>query len=61
MTRKHFIKLANTMLALRPNISEEIRYETWVELVNVLADMCADENPRFDYARFKEACGVWED
>ena len=46
MTRKHFIALANA-------ISESHNLD---ELVDRVADVCAEANPNFDRQRFIEAC-----
>ena len=46
MTRKHFIALANA-------IKESHGFD---ELVDRVADVCAEANPNFDRQRFIEAC-----
>lgn len=47
MTRKHFRAIAERLKAGNASI----------ELCRSFANMCADENPRFDRAKFLEACG----
>ena len=47
MTRKHFIALANA-------INES--HGHFDELVERVADVCAEANPNFDRQRFMEAC-----
>ena len=51
MTRKHFVILAKKISEI-PN--KEIRLQNAIET----AKICASVNPRFDQARFFEACGV---
>ena len=65
MTRKHFQQIANAMQNLRKfeaNDSETsevvahaVRYSS---VVDALAKVCADGNPRFDKDRFLGACGI---
>ena len=51
MSRKHFVILAKNISQI-PNM--EIRLQSAIET----AKLCAAVNPRFDQARFFEACGV---
>jgi hypothetical protein len=65
MSKKHFIAIAAT---IRSQIDSEshliagprktVRLETIAESANRLADVFANENPRFDRARFLAACGI---
>ncbi len=50
MTRKHFILIAQTV-ALLPEPARAQMADTWVTVL-------AGENPRFDAAKFRAACGV---
>ena len=55
MTKKDFIKTADTFKGLKP--SDPVLLLNWRKYVE---DMCAvftKDNPRFDENRFKAACG----
>jgi hypothetical protein len=65
MTRKHFQQLAKAMENLRkfeahdPELSETVaRVVRYSSVVDALAKVLADSNPRFDRARFLGACGI---
>ena len=67
MTRKHFVKLAYVLATLKP-VAKEVavnHYEVdtaeqaiWEKMVLELANFCNEENPRFDYQRFFDACDL---
>jgi len=70
MTKKHYEALAaglrdawDTSSAAREFALpiEDERRAVWVACVEAVAAVCATDNPRFDTARFYEACGliVW--
>lgn len=56
MTKKHYEAIANIIVSQydNANINDYGRYRIACEL----ADYFASDNPRFDRARFLEACGV---
>ena len=56
MTRKHFQSLALALSYGQPNPADTPRYEQWLLDVDMVASACAEHNPRFDRARFIEAC-----
>jgi hypothetical protein len=65
MTRKHFQQIANAMQSLRkfeahdPELSETVAHAVrFSSVVDALAKVCADGNPRFDRDRFLGACGI---
>lgn len=51
MTKKHFIALAKA-IALIDNLYHR------GQVAALVADVCRQNNPRFDRARFLAACGV---
>ena len=65
MTRKHFQQIANAMQSLRKFeaidselsevVTNAVRYSS---VVDALAKVLADSNPRFDRDRFSGACGI---
>ena len=60
MTRKHFQALAETLKGSRPwNIDSAARFQ-WEADVKAVASALRQFNPRFNNARFLEACGVNE-
>lgn len=58
MTKKDFQALARALHLAMPLIDAEPynRKNTWLRCVKYVADVCAASNPRFDRARFIEAC-----
>ena len=51
MTKKHFEAIAQAIIEIKdPQASTAI----WLKM----AEVCAGDNPRFNRARFKSACGV---
>ena len=65
MTRKHFQRIANAMQSLRKfeandsELSEVVAHAVrYSSVVDALAKVCADGNPRFDRDRFLGACGI---
>ncbi len=51
MTRKHFILIAQTVALVADPDARAQMADTWVTVL-------AGENPRFDAAKFRAACGV---
>ncbi len=64
MTRKHFQQIANAMQSLRKfevndaELSEDVRVVRYSSVVDGLAKVLAESNPRFDRNRFLDACGI---
>lgn len=59
MTRKHFESIAgvfNNNMPMFQNTRENA--EAFRMMANEMADMCANQNPRFDHERFIRACGL---
>lgn len=60
MTKKHFRELAKGLHANKPSDFTHIAYDrqrdTWEDCVRVIADVCAQANPRFDRDKFLTAC-----
>lgn len=59
MTKKHFIRLARLLrehadTTADPTQAVDIAVR---DLIDGVADMCAETNPAFDRRRFIEACG----
>jgi hypothetical protein len=63
MTRKHYEKVAQALREYHEEIAKEFR-EDWAatkldtleDIADILADIFAADNDRFDAARFKAAC-----
>jgi len=53
MTKKHFEQMAGSVEKLA-----RTHYDAAYDLANDLADVCEEDNPRFDRGRFFEACGL---
>src|SRR6266404_4600938 len=64
MTRKHFQQIANAMQSLRKfevndaELSEDVRVVRYSSVVDALAKVLAESNPKFDRDRFLDACGI---
>ena len=61
MSKRHFEKLAaiirNARVAENEEETANIGYNLAVaDIAQAIADMCCDENPRFDRERFLAAC-----
>lgn len=56
MTRKDYIKTADILWAYRFTMNED----AYRSLVSDFAEMMAVDNPRFDRARFFQACSAVE-
>lgn len=63
MTKQHFIALADTLKALRPDRGNryaprgvrtkgEAAFDQWQETIDALADFCASQNPHFNRDRW---------
>lgn len=62
MTRKHYVKLAESLRFARPDRGEESpapnpHAAQWQADVRAVADVLAADNGRFDRGRFYRACG----
>lgn len=65
MTRKHFKQIADAMQSLRKieiddleNSATNVRVVKFSSVVDALARVLAESNPRFDRDRFLTACGI---
>lgn len=59
MTRKDYVKLAAALASVRPvGVPNYPKFYRWDLVVAAIGDTLADDNPRFDRARFVEACGA---
>lgn len=58
MTRKDYKAIADTLLMSKPPTQDSAGMFTWIHIVHALADTLADDNPRFNRARFLAACGA---
>lgn len=57
MTKKHFEAIAAILLSM-PGCKTKEDYRHYNDLCGKFADLFQSENPRFDRARFLEACGA---
>jgi hypothetical protein len=64
MTRKHFRALAEALSEAKPvpfltvpSDSDAASLAMWSHLVDEIADVCSETNPRFDYGAFRAAAG----
>jgi len=57
MSRKHYVAVA-AMLRVHISVSGDQEAAGMREVARSLATLFADDNPRFDRARFLAACGV---
>jgi hypothetical protein len=60
MTKKHFVKIAQSINAQRYETPGKEVGTALDELARVLAGFFAQDNAQFDRARFLEACGMNE-
>jgi hypothetical protein len=51
MSRKHFVQLARAVASIVDPVNRR-------QVAELLADVCAAANPRFNRSRFFAACGV---
>jgi len=63
VSKKHFEALAYALSAEQPAKYEEnggvsLAYLKWENCVGIIANVLAASNPRFDRAKFLEACGI---
>lgn len=58
MTRKDYIIIANNMKSLMPEKEQEQLYKAWVSWVESMAHELWQDNPKFLYRRFYDACGL---
>lgn len=62
MTKKHYEMLAEAIASAKP---QGMRLppgsmRVWERVVRKVSDALAEDNPRFDVQRFRDACGVDE-
>jgi len=58
MTRKHYVAIAGVLKSTRPAEHWDAnKREQWTLDVRAIADVLAQDNARFDRARFIKACG----
>lgn len=57
MTRKDYVLLAAALHRTKPEVNCDLTAQ-WEIDVRAIATALANTNPRFDRARFLEACGV---
>lgn len=57
MTKKHFVRLAAMMKEFPPNPNDAGQVWMWERMVERLARVCMEENPRFNRGSFLAACG----
>lgn len=53
MTKKHFVAIAGALRELRDKSDNTDSVD---DAARAIAVVCAESNPRFDYARFLSAC-----
>lgn len=60
MTRRDFLKLSAALREARPGPPQfrSIEQQVWMEAVCKVCDAIAEDNPRFDRARFLENAGT---
>ncbi len=58
MNKKHFIALAAAIKEAYTDCTNPEHKQTVAFVAGKVARACADENPRFDDARFLAACGI---
>ena len=63
MTKKDYERIARALKQAAANITDagltdHSAHVAWNECAATLADALAEDNPRFDRARFLAACGV---
>ena len=56
MSKKHFEALADGLAATRPLKSSRTQYAVWLDAVEAVADVCAQNNALFSRERFIQAC-----
>jgi hypothetical protein len=54
MSKKHFIKLAQIFRKYNLNVENSQGKDILADII----ELCKEENPNFDKARFLKACGV---
>lgn len=57
MSQKHYIALAAAFAAIRPDDLPERRRQ-WKDDLDAVASVLANDNPRFDRARFLATAGA---
>lgn len=61
MSKKHYIRLAEVIRLAKPYAEGSDQAERIVrDIAGTIANVCEDDNPRFDRARFLAACGFPE-
>jgi hypothetical protein len=58
MTRKDYVRLATALKAAKPAEHWDVcTHEQWHSDCHRIAQALGEDNPRFDYQRFYDACG----
>lgn len=58
MTSREYQKFADALKATMPPVLATAARLQWLEDLQVIADVCANDNSRFDRNRFLAACGM---
>lgn len=58
MSKKHFIALAERLRFAYGQQSTRAQRIAAADMIHAVAQVCAQDNPRFDYDRFYAACGL---
>ena len=58
MTRKDYIALAASLRRIGSGTTDDASLRTFFQCVSAVADALQSDNPRFDRAKFLEACGA---
>lgn len=58
MTRKDYVAIAQELSAIMPSpaVDGQEKYDVWYSCCHAVAQVFGDDNPRFDYKRFYDAC-----
>ena len=58
MTRKHFNAIAEELQTIRNDLKSREALDALDRTAKDIANICTETNPRFDKARFLQACGI---
>jgi hypothetical protein len=57
VTRRDYVAVAGVMARLRPRLNDTVaERRLWAQIVQALADVMEQGNPRFDRERFRLEC-----